>query len=333
MSPVPVQIIRPAIAAALAAGLASGRPAPAADTISTADIIASALASSCLRYQYVGTCYWELCTPYGCTTETSTKYGHYNPDLVVSASNGPGKNPWKDLSGLDVGVAENKGGILGGSPMAPHRDEGNGRKTNLNFKEAQAIGHPATGQFQCPSEATAFQPYFLSVLDPVGWRWSLPETIYPPALVPGLREIGHWPRNTWGAVYPRAGWVMQGEDPKAAAVIVQRVGDIVTRSAQPHIYFELESGGVFYADDKRVWRPPDPLKEGKAKTGDWQMLVPKTASNCAVFGADDTLGLKGWAGGKVAGTGNYAWALWRPYACCEVKGQTFLYSLDVNPFP
>ncbi|HBP1008256.1 TPA: TIGR03756 family integrating conjugative element protein, partial [Pseudomonas aeruginosa] len=26
--------------------------------------------------------------------------------------------------------------------------------------------------------------------------------------------------------------------------------------------------------------------------------------------------------------GDYAWALWRPYACCERRGQVFLGSVD-----
>ena len=28
--------------------------------------------------------------------------------------------------------------------------------------------------------------------------------------------------------------------------------------------------------------------------------------------------------------GDYAWALWRPYSCCESRGQVFLGSVDFN---
>ena len=34
----------------------------------------------------------------------------------------------------------------------------------------------------------------------------------------------------------------------------------------------------------------------------------------------------GWVVG--ATQAGYAWALWRPYACCERKGQVFLRSVD-----
>ncbi len=58
----------------------------------------------------------------------------------------------------------------------------------------------------------------------------------------------------------------------------------------------------------------------KAETGTWQMLVPKPERDCAVFGENDTLTPSGWSGGKVDERGDYVWNLWRPYACCEVKG-------------
>jgi hypothetical protein len=51
-----------------------------------------------------------------------------------------------------------------------------------------------------------------------------------------------------------------------------------------------------------------------------------------VFGRDDRDDTDGWAGGRVSESGQYAWVLWRPYACCEIKG-VFLYDLDVVPFP
>jgi hypothetical protein len=66
------------------------------------------------------------------------------------------------------------------------------------------------------------------------------EMFYAASLIPGLREIGNWPLQTWGGVYPRTGWTTQAEEPKAAAVNAQRAGDIVTRDNQPHIYMQIE---------------------------------------------------------------------------------------------
>jgi integrating conjugative element protein (TIGR03756 family) len=300
--------------------------------LDTASLLASAASLSCARIQPVGTCFWLVCTPFGCEVETSVKLGHYNPDLVVSATNGLGKIPWSELrailAGLETagagtaiaamgGIATalaTAGGIGGGTAASP----GQHGRLNLAYKEAQALGHPAAGQIYCPSAAQGFQPYYLSGLDAVGWRWQIPEMLYPESFVPGLREIGHWPANTWGAVYPRSGRLFQSDDPKVAAVLAQRVGDLVTRTGQPRIYTELESGGLFQANGKLAWRP-NPLREGDARTGDWQRLIPGPSPSCAVFGRNDSASLAGWAGGKVAASGDYAWTLWRPYVNSNLK--------------
>jgi integrating conjugative element protein (TIGR03756 family) len=299
--------------------------------LTTAAIVASAVSSlACLRPMVVGACTWLVCTPFGCTTTTSEKIANYNPDLVVSSYNGAGKNPWTEVRAFDTDI--NRGGIVGGAPPSPHRDiAGHGRSVNLNYKDAQAFGHPMAGQFNCPSAATPILPYFLSSLDALGWRWSIPETFYPEALLPGLREIGAWPLNTWGAVYPRSGWIMQTEEPKTGAVLAQRVGDIVTRPGQPRIYNYLQSGGITNIKDYLVWLPP-PLMEGNAKTGDWQMLSPAISPTCETFGANDVASFGGWAAGKIDTGGDYAWTLWRPYKCCKIKGE-FLFDVDVVPYP
>jgi hypothetical protein len=62
------------------------------------------------------------------------------------------------------------------------------------------------------------------------------------------------------------------------------------------------------------------LKEGDASTGKWQELTPTLSNTCAVFPHANT---------RVQATqGDYAWALWRPYACCQRRGQFFLGSTD-----
>jgi integrating conjugative element protein (TIGR03756 family) len=326
-----------------------------APLLNMATIAASTVTAlpSCLRPMPVGVCAWLVCKsiiPPVCEVETSIKIGHRNPDLVVSVTNGLGNNPWFEanvayspiegagasalLAGLGGSLIPNLGGIETGSNSAAAKDGGHGRKLNLSIREAQAVGHPLAGIY-CPSAARFFQPYFLSGLDAVGWRWQLPELVYPQALIPGLREIGSWPLNTWGPVYPRSGWLAHPEQPKSAAVVAQRVGDIVTRSGEPHIYWGLDSGGVFYGSgygsSKQIAWQPNPLMEGDASTGDWQMLAPTPSTTCETFGSNDTLSASGWSGGKLAGDGNYAWTLWRPYTCCEVKG-LFIGSIDLLPY-
>ncbi len=74
------------------------------------------------------------------------------------------------------------------------------------------------------------------------------------------------------------------------------------------------------AAPKDGYWPAGELKEGDASTGKWQELTPSLSLNCAVFPN---------SGPKTqAVDGDYAWALWRPYSCCQRKGQIFLGSTD-----
>jgi len=223
---------------------------------------------------------------------------------------------------------------------AGNRTEGttyNRDHKNLIFREADAIGHPlgslsgivSGAEMVCQSETTSFVPYFQSGLDALSWRQEVPEIFYPASFIPGLREIGTWPLQTWGGVYPRTGWTTQAEEPKAAAINAQRAGDIVTRTAQPHVYVPITGSTP---SGQMVWTP-DPLIEKDHRTGTWQMMVPRSESSCDVFGTNDLASLTGWGGGRVDSAGDYVWTLWRPYKCCEWRGMLYLYSIDWMPYP
>ena len=54
-------------------------------------------------------------------------------------------------------------------------------------------------------------------------------------------------------------------------------------------------------------------------------LTPRPSNTCVVFPHSGTL--------TQAQQGDYAWALWRPYACCERRGQVFLGSVDFSEVP
>lgn len=319
--------------------------ASSAGSINTAEILQRTASAtfSCMQWRATGLCFWLRCSWFSCNVETSLKVGHYNPDLVVSSYNRLGENPWREIRQL-LGSAQQTAarsalGTLTGIPpdSAGNRSEGSQRRDhkNLIYRETDAIGHPALdtvfaalpSSLRCASQASSFMPYFLSAFDALSWRNTLPESFYPASLVPGLREIGSWPLKTWGSVYPRTGWSIQAEEPKAAALNAQRAGDIVTRSLQPHVYWPL-SGST--SSDQRVW-PPDPLLENDPSTGTWQMLSPVADQDCAVFGIDD--GLNSWANGRVDANGDYVWSVWRPYECCERQGQFFLGDFSWMEYP
>lgn len=300
----------------LAIGLISSpRPASA---LSTGKIISSAASTDCLDYQVVGICVWLTCTPVGCDTDTSVKVKHYMPDLEVSVYQRTGENPWSIISPL---ASPNSMSEFGGN-----RREGRAGRdhTNLRFKNADAIGDPAAEGFDllssfgysCESAVTPMRPYFLSTLDFLAWRAGIPESAYPEALIPGERVIGQT-GDQWGHVYPRSGFVTQVNDYKAAAVIAQRVADFVTREDQPHVYMPIQ------AQERQGYWPPGPIKEGDPETGKWQRLQPEQTDVCSAFPDQDYLANYT---GLIPEDGDYAWVLWRPYECCERRGEVLIFA-------
>lgn len=317
-----------------------------AETLTTPVIVArtTTAALSCMRWTPIGMCFWLRCGISGCRVRSSLKVGHYNPDLVVASYHTLGGNPWLEVRST-LGAAQRVAatGILGRLMHVPigsgvNRTEGDPAQRdhrNLLFREADAIGHPVSTfskvsfDLICNSQATPLVPYFQSGIDALAWRAALPESLYPESLIPGRREVGTWPVQTWGSVHPRNGWLTQSEEPKAAAVIAERAGDIVTRKGQPHLYLAL-SGPK--GSRQRVW-PAGPLLENDARTGSWQMLTPKADTGCAAFGQKDLARPTSWSNGRVDVHGDYAWNLWRPYKCCRSRGQVFLFSVDWSAYP
>jgi len=288
-----------------------------AQALDTATIISSVLSPGCLDYRVVGICYWLQCSLTGCRVRTSVKVRHYIPDAVVSSYQNTGSNPWSEV-------------VLLSQPNATAEDGGSGvndeehEHETSRFKNADVIGHPAgavfnrfvsTMGYSCSGAGVPFTPYLLSTLDTIAWRYYIPEMAYPEALIPGMREVGSTlTLNLWGAVYPRGGFIHQADDHKAAAIVAQRAGDIVTRKLQPHVYYPL------IAESRAGYWPAGALVEGSAATGKWQELTPSLSTSCMTFPNSGFL--------TQDTRGAYAWSLWRPYSCCKRRGQVFLGSID-----
>ena len=287
--------------------------------INTGTIVASTLSPDCLEYRVVGICYWLYCTWTGCTVRTSVKVRHYVPDAVVSSYSNTGENPWTEVRFMSP---PNPTAEDGGDGTTNHDNENNLAK----FKNADVIGHPggqvfsqfaSASGYACEGAGTAFMPYLLSTLDTLAWRYNVPEMVYPESLIPGRREVGtRTGLNLWGNVYPRGGFLHQTDDYKSSAVVAQRAGDIVTRRGQIHVYQSL------LAEARDGYWPAGELMESDASTGKWQELTPTLSNSCAVFPHTNTR--------VQAQQGDYAWALWRPYSCCERRGQVFLRSTDFD---
>lgn len=307
------------------AGAFEARPT----TISTAQIFSSvSLYGPCMHYCFTGICVWLKCELFFCSIKTSLRVRHYSPDLVVSVYDQPGDNTWREMKGwyggLERTLTKNFVGYFhdafaGGGQQTEGGDPAIDK--SLRFKEATAIGHPFTlitealsdtGLF-CPSEATAFYPYYSSGLDAWTWRLGLAENFYFFNFLPGRRVVGSGFHQQWGPVFPRTGFILQKDDAKAAAVIAQRVGDMVTRTGQPHVYTPLTDNNY-----SRTWLPGE-LRENDAGTGLWQMLAPKLDRQCYVFGQNDVFSTA-WSQGRHSEDNRYAFTLWRPYECCKKKG-------------
>lgn len=325
------------LAVALAAALCL---APAGAGTTSAQLIAASAAGApaCLQWAPVGVCFWLTCTPWGCSVHTSIKVRHYAPDLAISTFHDPSLHPWTDW-GLPVSAAAQKGAstLIGQASIDSAGTRSRAQRTdkNIKYRDADAIGHPsilaglvnAGGGMLCKQTTNAYRPYLLSLLDAWVWRNYLPiESLYLPSWIPGLREIGTFPLNSWGGVYPRTGWLVQQHDVKASAVIAQRIGDIVTRSGEAHVYNAAPNNSMVDRGSQMVWNPPS-LMERQPMTGLFQMQYPIPSPACVLFGDNDSLTPLSFGDGQSTADSGYVWALWRPYRCCSRRGTTFLYSI------
>lgn len=334
--------------------LSVGAPAKAqlVDAISTDDIVEATTTAAgdlaCLNFRINGVCLYLVCTPVGCTVETSIQFRHFNPSLIVTSYNSLGESPWDEsrnaFGALQVGANQGQFSILGVNPLSlagggkfsddsqtrEPEDSEPDRSKHMVFKDAEVIGSPGNilsiaGSLglpvSCPpTDVFPFFPYFLSGLDAFAWRSGLTEIVFPQTFIPGLREIGNFPFNTWGSVHPRQGFLNTPEDPKAGAVMAQRAADIATREFSPHVFIPVGSVPGQPAPGLNVFEP-DPVLENDPENSTWQMLVPVTETTCDVFGTNDTANIiNGFSTNRVSAGGDYAFALWRPYRCCETKG-------------
>lgn len=284
-------------------------------------------APHCLHYKVTGLCFWMHCHGIFCKFATTLKVDHYLPDAVVSVYRQKGDNPWDygkaalDPLAYKAGNAQTESayGIpLGGgnTPVNTVHD------SNNHFKEVDIVGNPALlayrslGLLLLPSAAAPFHPYYLSMSDSLAWRSALLEMFYPASVVPGLHEVGSFPFNDWGPIYPRTGFVNQPNDAKAAAVAAQRAADLATKTAQPHLYWPLPSGGN--GDHRSI----KAVTENSDDTAKWQMVYPIESHQCEIFGVNDVTNPKPWGSVAMQKTkGNYSWILWRHYqGCIPSKG-------------
>jgi hypothetical protein len=166
----------------------------------------------------------------------------------------------------------------------------------------------------CPASSIPFGLHFNSHLDALSWRNVIPvEMIYPQSWVPGMREVGNFPNNTWGPLYPRDGNLTQTHPVKASAVLALRVGNIIDQRNQPHIYAPLvRAGGFRYFNVGQVDETGNKVR--------WQRLYPNASSSCTKFGTNDSLSVSSFGDNQTTREEGYSWNMWRQYECCKKRG-------------
>ena len=221
-----------------------------------------------------------------------------------------------------LGSTSSMGGSGGGGGGGGGGGSGGGGNSYQGVS-SQALGMSNGSGYFCPPAVTPFMPYFDSLLDAWTWRDEFPaELLYPASWIPGMRELGAFPLYTWGNIYPRDGHLTQVHPVKNAALLAQRIADIVSRPSQPHIYIrpQTNNGGFQYFDGD------GPITEFD-KHHQWQRLYPNAEHSCSQFGSNDTVALQSYGDNQGTVDDSYAFNLWRRYECCQRQGQVFLGSV------
>ena len=330
-------------------------PLLSAETFTTAEIVSRSVSKNCLDWRVIGICFWLKCSP-RCRIRTSPKIQHNLPDLVATAY--PYKSPWLEMQISSISNIYDSV-ISGGDVSRQQR-----KSSQIKFREIEVIGNPAAQfrnifgvSFLCKSQTKPLYRYFSSQNTPqniIPWRGQGLDLGKSETWIPGAREIGTWPTNTWGSIYPRVGYIVQTEDPKAAAVLAQRAIDVVTREGQGFSYTPLGHTGYrhhTWGDPKAKtekectetggkWQPPNPISgytkglcmtrrsvqwmpPSDEKADKWQMISPVVNQQCETFGLDGA-----WSDGKESSDGNYAFNYWRNYKCCIPRSGKYIGSKE-----
>jgi TraU protein len=175
-------------------------------------------------------------------------------------------------------------------------------------------GNGGGADYLCPPGIMPFGLAFQSDLDSFFWRGLVPlESIYPAPWIPGVREVGDGLAQTWGNVWPRTGAIFQPHPVKGAAVFAQRVGDIISYPAQPHIYAPLQLD----TDPNYQFFGFQGIREHDEKHTLWQRVFPNPQSECAIFGTNDSIAIFGFGDGQNVNSRGTVWNAWRKQDCCK----------------
>ena len=267
------------------------------------------------HYKVIGACQWAKGFPP--STQTTPAIEQFLPDLVVTVSNQPGKNPWSE-----AGLAYENDSVMAGFQTLFSRATGmpfdvadvSGQMSAQHLNEERTrivhvIGSPA-GLYRLPSvthkpETRFGTPYYSSHADAVSDRTEAGEIAYMathPMLLVG-HDIGTFEHH-WGHEIPRLMRVTQPSRFRASVVAAMHAADIVTNEKGLHVaQYTSNNCGKNCVIANVIYDP-------KQERVIWQEVYPNNRNikpgDPNDFGeADDK-----------AGRGNYVFVIWRKYRGC-----------------
>lgn len=288
--------------------------------VSTADIVKTTAKGlgKCMHYRVTGACGWVYWR-YGPHFKTTLKVKHYLPELVVMTYPNKGDAPWMPgdkISGKLVEKGLDESGELAYKVISKEKlgdgnvlMDGEGA-ANLRFLEAASIGNPALFLLRnipfplIDSQYSSNYVYHQSVLDSISWHNAELDTVtdFKKALNPfyDVKTSG----SSWGALSPRAGYIMHFNPAKAAGVIAMRSTAIATGPKTGHI---------------APAKPQNKCKKcstvGRAESNSdtqLQMVYPHEESSCHIMPAQAE---PAWTENVEEGQ-KYVWVVWRKYEGC-----------------
>ncbi|MBW8833431.1 MAG: TraU family protein, partial [Burkholderiales bacterium] len=250
----------------------------------------------------------------------------YSTDQTTSVRQEIGK--YTSALGLVSGVSGTAGQVVNLYNSAMNAYTTGGMLMNAGGVGTVASVGVGGAELMCPPGIMPFGLAFQSDLDSFFWRGLVPlESIYPATWLPGMREVGQGLFQTWGNVWPRTGMIFEQHPVKGAAVLAQRVGDIISHPAQPHIYSMLQ------VDTNPNYRffGFQGIKEHDESHTLWQRVFPSPQSQCAIFGSNDSFALMGFGDGQNMNNRGTVWNAWRKQDCCKKPSGRAVFFLGSVP--
>ncbi len=264
------------------------------------------------HYKVIGACTW-LDGKFIPQPVVTPAIEQYLPDLIVTVSNKPDENPWREARLLfenetNRSLYQQTYQLATGFPLGFGDDAGQSTDMHINDERTRVvdvIGSPAAF-YRIPylshkPETTFGMPYYISEADAVMDRTEAGEILYM-ASHPYLlinHDIG-----TWGHEVPRLMRVTQPYRFRASVVAAMHAVDIVTNKNSPHVTKSTKNSCGKNCVVSNVTYDPN------EHNVIWQEIYPINR-NIKPGDADD-FGIKD----ETEGNGNYVFVVWRKYRGC-----------------